>query len=233
MDLDGTLEDSRQDMVAAANRVRAGYSLPERPFAELQTHVAKGMEHLYRNCLAELFAAVNEADAQTRLLALIQQRYEEEYARGIATQTKPYDGIPAALEEISATANIVIYTNKPERLSRLLLEKLNLLHLIKAVIGADTYAQSKPAVEPMLAIASTLGHQPQERAVFIGDSAADMQAASSFGAGSIWCSWGYLDEPPTPKPDTIAGHPRDLPALARQLLTAGHPKSSATRRGLL
>ena len=48
-DLDGTLEDSRVDMVSAVQRVRATLGLPHRPDDDFRPHVNRGMPHLRRD----------------------------------------------------------------------------------------------------------------------------------------------------------------------------------------
>jgi phosphoglycolate phosphatase-like HAD superfamily hydrolase len=49
-DLDGTLEDSRRDMVAAVHRVREALGLTPRSNEAVLPWVNKGMETLYRAC---------------------------------------------------------------------------------------------------------------------------------------------------------------------------------------
>ena len=55
LDLDGTIEDSRQDMVAAVHRVRHRYGLPKRQDLDIVGHVNRGMPHLYSVCFSELW----------------------------------------------------------------------------------------------------------------------------------------------------------------------------------
>ena len=215
MDLDGTLEDSRSDMVAAANQVRMNFGLEPRPFSALEPHVMKGMEHLYRNCFDELVTAGTRTESE--LLSALQTQYEQQYGLHIAEKTRAYPGIPEALEALCALGQIVVYTNKPEGLSRKLLGALDLSRCVTQVIGCDTYAESKPALAPMAAAAARAGFDPtRDRSCFVGDSQGDMQAALAFGAHGIWCAWGYHLAPPAgPVPGSTAGHPRELIAIVK------------------
>ncbi len=63
LDLDGTLEDSRDDMVAAVERVRGRLGLAARPDALIRPNVHRGMPHLYSACFDEITdqAAVRDA----------------------------------------------------------------------------------------------------------------------------------------------------------------------------
>lgn len=213
MDLDGTLEDSRVDMVAAAGRVRLDLGLSPKGFVELAPHVMRGMEHLYRNCFPERFAA--DQTPPPAVLSLLAERYEREYSARIAEHTQPYPGISEALDRLASLGAIIVYTNKPGGLSRQLLAELGLLDRVSQVIGCDTYSESKPALGPMLAAAEKSGfHTGQDRSVFVGDSQGDMEAAAAFGARAIWCAWGYYGAPPTnPAPDHVAEQPGDLIAI--------------------
>lgn len=233
-DLDGTLEDSRADMVAAARRVRSAFGLPPEMDERLAPHVNRGMGHLYRNCFAELFESLPDASGKTgaqthsagegELLEAIRVAYEADYAEHIVDQTRAYDGIPEAVAELAQLGTLVCFTNKPEALSRLLLDRLGLLRYYARIMGGDSAAESKPSALPMRIAAEALGFDPDApdaASVMIGDTAGDMRAARDFGARSIWCAWGYQPHPPEdPQPAAVANDPRELPALIR----AGLPR---------
>src|ERR1043165_2509144 len=93
IDLDGTLEDSRDDMTAAARRVRARLGLPERGEAELRPWVNAGMDRLYRACFDDYIAA---GDAAARLES-VRRAYEADYGEHITVKTELYDGMTEAL----------------------------------------------------------------------------------------------------------------------------------------
>ena len=128
LDLDGTLEDSRDDMVAAVARTRREHGLSPLEDAQIRPNVSKGMPHLYATCLGELS---NPAPGFAR-----------QYEAGIVVKTKLYPGIREALIQLSEPLAVV--TNKPERLSITLLEALGILPLISTVIGGDSCTEAKP-----------------------------------------------------------------------------------------
>ena len=216
MDLDGTLEDSRQDMSEAVNSVRTYYDLQEMPPESIAPLVTKGMEHLYRNCFPELFpgGAKPLAFEETEVLTQLQKSYEADYKRNVAHHTVAYPGIKESLARLADIGVLSIYTNKPAHISRKLLLELELSEYFSFVVGCETFEQTKPSPLPMQVIAKDAEFNPAEDTCFmIGDSAGDMQAAQAFDAVSIWCAWGYYDTAPEPAPMFTAEKPEDLPRL--------------------
>lgn len=217
LDLDGTLEDSRADMVASVARVRARFSACERAYDDVVPHVSRGMTALYLACFDDVLAGAAAGSAR---FDEVRQAYEQDYLEHVAVHTRLYDGIAAALCELSALGRLVVVTNKPEHISRRLLAALSVQERIEHVIGGDTLAVEKP--DPLLLTAAQErlfeGEQRQEplRAVMIGDSVGDVRMGRAFGAVTVWCAWGYVREPPE-MPDHVAEHPRDLAKIVRSL----------------
>jgi phosphoglycolate phosphatase len=215
LDLDGTLEDSRADMVAAATRARAALGLPARDAALLAPHVNAGMDRLYRSCFDDYLAAAagaRDADARYRR---VQESYDADYLAHVAVETRLYDGVAAALAELAELGTLACVTNKPERISRALLDTLGVGHLFATVVGGDSCAESKPSPLMLRTAATRCGFPPSRgRTIMIGDTDGDVQLARAYGATSIWCAWGYVARP-TETPDHEARVPADLPRLVR------------------
>jgi phosphoglycolate phosphatase len=215
LDLDGTLEDSRRDMTAVVHRVRARFGLPEREDAAILPWVNKGMDALYRSCFDDY---VREHDGR---LDEVRSAYETDYLANVAVETKLYPGVAGALERLSGMGALAIVTNKPEKISRRLLEVLGVDPFIRAVIGGDTCSKSKPDPTVLSEASRLCGFDPARgRAVMIGDTPADMKMGRAFGASTIWCAWGYVADPGE-KPDFEAKRPEDLPELVEAALKAG------------
>lgn len=221
LDLDGTIEDSRADMIAAVQRVRRGRNLPPRPDGDFLPHVQRSMPHLLEACFAEQLALVG-ARGRQRALAELEAAYETEYLAHIADRTRLYPGMDAALTELAHLGHLAVVTGKPTRLARALLSALGVLRYITAVIGGDACAESKPSPAPLIAAAGACGigarGEGTGRAVMIGDSATDVRCGRAFGATVIWCAWGYHDEPGGERADFTARRPDELPGLARRAL---------------
>jgi phosphoglycolate phosphatase len=201
LDLDGTLEDSRDDMVAAVQRLRATWGLPARPDADFRPHVNRGMAHLYRVCFEERGAA--EAD--------IRDAYAAEYGAHIADATRLYDGWVETLPRLAERARLAVVTNKPEALSEQLLTALGVRDHFAAVIGGDTCVAGKPDPVMIATAAERANVGTAARVIHVGDTQGDIRCARAFGARAVWCAWGYLDAPPTdPAADATVAHPAEL-----------------------
>lgn len=210
-DLDGTLEDSRQDMVRAAQKVRAKLGLPERNFDALVPHVNKGMRELYLNCFDD-YVATSEGGISSEKLSQIEAFYVQQYGDHIAVHTVLYSGIREILQHAKKTGRTAVITNKPESLSKKLLESLGIAQFIDLVVGGDTCAEAKPSALPLQHALKTLGGSVESDRVFmIGDSQGDAKAGRDCGARAVWCAWGYQSQPPTqPAPHHVASTPKDL-----------------------
>lgn len=212
IDLDGTIEDSRSDMVAAAARVRAALGLPARADALLRPHVNGGMEALYRACFDDYLSG-HEAR-----LKIVQEKYEADYLANVRVETKLYDGVAEALQGLAQLGSVVCVTNKPERISRALLDALGVGALISSVVGGDSCASAKPHPVMLETAAERCGFDRARGSAFmIGDTNADIQLARAYGAHAIWCAWGYVSAP-SEAPDAQAQKPRDLVALVEARL---------------
>jgi phosphoglycolate phosphatase len=85
------------------------------------------------------------------------------------------------------------------------------------VIGGDTCPKGKPDPMVLEAAARRCGFEKKAvRTVMIGDTTADLKMGREFGATTIWCAWGYVDQPGDERPDLIAHAPDQLPELVRE-----------------
>lgn len=213
IDLDGTLEDSRNDMVSSSRRVRAAFGLAPRDDAQLRPHVNAGMDQLYRACFDDF---LGHGDAALRMRE-VRDAYEADYLAHVAVETRLYDGIAAALSALAELGSLACITNKPERISRALLDALGVGALFRAVIGGDSCREAKPSPLMLEAAARACGFERAHGSAFmIGDTNADLELARAFGATSIWCAWGYVSAPSV-TPDQHAQSPQDLPRIVARL----------------
>jgi phosphoglycolate phosphatase len=130
-------------------------------------------------------------------------------------RTRPYDGIEATVAELAHLGALCCITNKPERLSRRLLEALGIAKHFAAVVGGDTCVRAKPDPVMLQMAAERAAFDPARgRAFMIGDTDGDIELARRSGATSVWCAWGYVDAPGL-TPDHVARSPEDLPEIVR------------------
>ncbi|HAG71235.1 MAG TPA: phosphoglycolate phosphatase, partial [Gammaproteobacteria bacterium] len=84
-----------------------------------------------------------------------------------------------------------IVTNKPEKYTRKLLEKLNLLERCQSLVCPHHVTHSKPHPEPILLACEQL-NVDTERVVYLGDHIRDIQAAKNADVIAIAAAYGYL-----------------------------------------
>jgi len=205
-DLDGTLVDSRADLAEAVNRVLAELGRSPMPIAVVQGFVGDGARKLVERALGAEPAAERVDDALARFL--------DHYGRHLLDATRPYPGIPQLLEALRArTVTLSVLTNKPEGMSRAILDGLGLGRLFIAVVGGDTLPRRKPdpaGVEHLL----QLGGGTRDEILLVGDSAVDVRTARAAGTAFCGVAWGLAPEALRAEaPDRIISDPSELLAV--------------------
>jgi phosphoglycolate phosphatase len=186
-DLDGTLVNTAPDIAAAINRMLAAVGRSPYPVERILEWVGEGAPRLVQRALVGGIEGEPPADELKRGLAM----FFEHYATGICVHSVPYPHVRWMLEVLRASGSrIGCVTNKPERLARLLLEKLELAPMFDVVVGGDTLEYKKPCPEPIQYACRQLGLLPGD-AVYVGDSMTDCRAAAAAGIPMVAVTWGY------------------------------------------
>ena len=194
-DLDGTLVDSKKDLVNSVNATRASLGLA--PIADdiVASYVGNGAPTLVRRALGPDFSDEQVNQALQYFLAW--------YRDHMLDHTRLYDGVRDALDELrGARVAMAVLTNKPVRFSQTMIERLGLGDHFFRVYGGNSFEQKKPdpvGVDALLAESqSTRG-----RAMMIGDSAVDVRTARNAGILACGVTWGF-------QPDSLAADPPDV-----------------------
>jgi phosphoglycolate phosphatase len=214
-DLDGTLVDSAPDIHTALNRILAIESLPPATLDQTRTWVGHGARLLIQRAAAS-HGVTHTPERLEELFA----EFIRVYADDIATHSTIWPGVESALDALAASgARLVVCTNKPSRLSNLLLDALGLLPRFEAVIGPDMVPNRKPHADHYLHAIRAVSGDPA-RSLMVGDSAADIGSAHAAGAPCAIVSFGYTDTAPELLgADAVFDHFDELPGLAARLLS--------------
>ncbi len=202
-DLDGTFADTAPDLAAALNKCRTDKKLTELPLEEVRLQTSNGA-----NALIKLGFDLNE---QNEGFAELKKELLENYSNNIAQQTTLFEGIEDLINHLDQN-NILwgIVTNKPERFTLPLMDKLKITQRTKCIVSGDTTAHSKPHPEPLIYAATLLELAPHE-CLYIGDAERDIQAARNAGMQSLVALFGYLgpkDKPENWGADGSIKHPK-------------------------
>jgi phosphoglycolate phosphatase len=183
-DLDGTLIDSRRDIAAAVNAMRAERDLPPLPAGEVGGLVGEGARVLVRRALP---ATTGGGDLKEALAS-----YLAHYGEVCLETTRPYPGVAAMLATLAQSFALAVLSNKGEALSRRILESLRLNRYLREVVGGDTLPTRKPNPGGLYLLADRLGI-PAPRLLLVGDSWIDAETARAAGCPFAMTLWGAGD----------------------------------------
>lgn len=188
-DLDGTLIDSRADLAAATNQMRAQHDLPPLPVETIVTYVGDGVRQLAIRALEG--APVDPDLAATQIGAA--------YAEHLIDFTKPYPGVTDGLRALHAAGHtLALATNKPAPHARRILNHFEWAPLFAVLLGGGDTPELKPSPGPLQIAMQRTGHSTATTWM-VGDHHTDLQAARRAGVRSIFLASGFghaADESP-------------------------------------
>jgi phosphoglycolate phosphatase len=213
-DLDGTLVDTAPDLIGTLNALFAREGLPPLDYGEARNLIGGGARRLLERGLCRDGVSV-PSDELDRLF----QDYVSAYASRIAELSRPFPGLEAALDRLSAAGCVfAICTNKLEWLSVRLMEELGLRSRFVAICGQDTFGVQKPDPEMVRRTIARAGGR-LDRSIMIGDSRNDVAAAQAAGVPVVAVDFGYTEIPVGKlNPDRVISHFDELPAAVASLL---------------
>ena len=213
-DLDGTLADTARDLIATLNVLLTREGLPAVAPAAARDLVGAGAQAL----IERGFALHNAALSPERIQPMVAD-FLSHYEAHIADETCLFPGARAALDRFrDAGFRLAICTNKPERLARLLIDRLAVADRFDAICGRGTFPVHKPGPQMLHLTVAAAGGDPA-RMIMVGDSRTDVDTARNAGAPVIAVDFGYTDTPVAVLgPDRIISHFDELWAAAQELL---------------
>ena len=177
-DIDGTLVDSAPDICGAVSAVLASTEKPDVPFDFLKGYIGRH--------LLDLFGDLFPDAPQERIEEMIAEYRRIYPARG-HTLTTMYPGVVEALESLGGRKSTATTKGTPTTMS--VLEKFDLVRFFDHVQGTDGFP-CKPAPEVIYRALAGIGARVDE-CLFVGDSAADMEAGQRAGVATCAVTYGY------------------------------------------
>ena len=205
-DLDGTLAETGLDLVETLNQVLAEIQVSPVGFLQARTMIGHGARALISLGLESQHIVVDEA-----LMDQLFQRFMIIYEDQLCVKTHLYPSVQDALQNLqNAGYRMAVCTNKIEKHSVTLLQKLQIDHFFQAICGRDTFAYYKPDPRHLVDTIKQAGGNPR-KAIMVGDSITDLDTARNAGLPSIGVTFGYTTTPMEEmKPDRLITHYRDL-----------------------
>lgn len=213
-DLDGTLVDTAPDLTRATNYVLASRGRNPVSAEDVRGMVGLGARTLIRRGFAVTGDPVQEEDVEELFSVFLAY-----YADHIAIDSRLFPGSKEVLNRCRQEGlKLGICTNKPETLSRTLIENLGLHGYFDAIVGMDTIRVAKP--DPRI-YGETLRRLDMRdgRSVMVGDSETDVLTARAAGVPVIGVTFGYTAKPVKEfAPDYLADSYEELWPLIQQAL---------------
>jgi phosphoglycolate phosphatase len=208
-DLDGTLIDSRLDLIHAVNAMLKHLGRPELPGDLIASYVGDGAPALVRRALGD--------PNDEKLLQEGLDHFLAYYRVHKLDHTHAYDGIKEMLTAVRDRNGIrrqmAVLTNKPVNPSRAIVEALGLAQFFTHVYGGNSFATKKPDPEGAQTILNETKSTP-EATLIVGDSSIDIITGRNAGLWTCGVTYGFA--PHTLRdasPDVTLDKPHELAEL--------------------
>jgi phosphoglycolate phosphatase len=213
-DLDGTLVDTAPDLVRSTNVVMDAAGIERISLASVRGMVGQGARALIIKAAAASNVVFDEADLDGRVALFL-----EVYKAGLTELSLPFDGVDETLALLTEQGAILsVCTNKPPHLAIPVLETFDLHRHFKAIVGNGQAGVNKPDGRHLTYTIDACGGDVT-RALMVGDSITDVQAARNAKIPVVLVSFGYTTEKAsTLGADAIFDHYHELPDLAAQIM---------------
>ena len=180
VDLDGTLIDPKPGLIGSVQHAMAklGFRVP--PAEELLWLIGPPLRASFPKLLGR-------SDLTETAIA----HYRESYFSGGMYDALVYDGIPAALEALSAAGcRLIVATAKAHNYARPILEHFGLARHFAAIHGPELDGTNDHKAD---LIAHIIAREAvaADRAIMIGDREFDVMAAARNGIPTVGVTWGY------------------------------------------
>jgi phosphoglycolate phosphatase len=212
-DLDGTLLDTAADIARALNRALEEYGWSPLTVTDVSRMIGRGSPMLMQRAAAARGNALSATD-QAAMLERFFHHYGELEERN-ESDAQPYPSVAETLQTLHrAGIRLAVVTNKHRRFATALLERLNLMQWVDAVVGGDTCERRKPDPQPLLFACESLSIAPAQ-ALMVGDSINDVRAARAAPMPIICVPYGYNEgqDPRTLECDAMIDTLAELPQL--------------------
>ncbi len=178
-DLDGTLTDSADGIVASFRHARAAVGA-EVPAGDLASRIVGPPMHVTLRGMG-LGELAGDAIAA----------YRADYTTRGWAMNRLFDGIPQLLADLRAAGvRLAVATSKAEPTARRILEHFGLADAFDVIAGASVDGTRSSKADVVAHALAQLQPLPQ-RVVMVGDRAHDVEGAAEHGIDTVVVGWGY------------------------------------------
>ena len=210
-DLDGTLIDSAPDLGAAVDKMRVDRGMPSLPLSHYRPMAGAGA----RGMIGLAFGFTPDHPDYE----VMKEEFFQNYEACMTQRTFAFEGVSQLIAALVARhLPWGVVTNKHERFTHRIVERMAWLQRSATVICGDTTPHAKPHPAPLLHAAVAIGI-PAGECIYVGDDLRDIQSARAAGMPVLAAGFGYLgfgSQPSSWGADGVIDSPLDtLNYLAR------------------
>ncbi len=177
-DLDGTLVDSRADLINSVNLMLEELGRRPLPDSRVFSFIGEGARLLVERALR---ATQNGKDGEPEMAEVDQalKTFQRHYREHLLDQTRVYPEVEETLGRLGRLPKVVV-TNKPYEFTVALLEGIGLLDHFQVILGGDSLPERKPSPMMLLEAARRCDARVSN-CLMVGDSRVDVEAGRSAG----------------------------------------------------
>ena len=201
-DLDGTLLNSGLTFHKIVNQLKKEINQEEVPFEKVRKYSSRGASLILKNSFPE---------ADEAQLADLKKSFLERYFEFMLDDICLYDGV-VELIDFLANESIPwgIVTNKSEKYTRPIIEKLKWHELTNAVICPENVSKAKPDPEGIITALNIL-NAPNLESYYVGDHKRDIETGKNANVKTVACTYGFHEtDPHSWQADYIINEPIEL-----------------------
>lgn len=200
-DLDGTLIDSKLDLVLSMNATLVHLGRQPLEHEQIASYVGGGVPLLIKRALGE---GATEVEIETGIVYFL-----DYYRAHMLDNTLPYPGVRECLEALQGR-NLAVLTNKPVKFSQAIIDGLNMSRYFRFVYGGNSFEKKKPDPVGLQTLLRDFQVEPHEM-MMVGDSDVDIQTARNAGTLACGVTYGLGKMQPKLPPDLLLDTLADLP----------------------
>ena len=193
-DLDGTLVDTAPDLMHAHNYVMKRFGYPTKSTEEIRNLVGQGAGAMLGRSIwgqaKKEFGKVQDEKIKRQMV----KEFVDFYGKNIVNESTLINGVKDFLIwSKEKKISMAVCTNKQEHLAIDLLKKIGIYDFFEYVAGHNTFEYCKPDPRHLTSVIEILNGDIN-KAIMIGDSETDANAARDAGIPVILLEDGYTEK---------------------------------------
>jgi len=184
-DFDGVIADTEADIAGAVQNTQMQWQSKVMLIPEITKFVGHGAAYLITNCIPQ----ISQEESAKAL-----EWYKNYYFEHCVVDTELYPNVAETLQWFQDNnCKMAVVSNKPELLTKLILEQLEIIEYFEIVLGPESLKKMKPDPEGLIKVMDFCGAKA-ENTLMVGDSYSDIEAGIAAKAYTCGVLYGIGDK---------------------------------------